>query len=235
MAVAATTQPLLTFTLPSGHDLEGLRRGIAETDLLHICREMNSGSALVLMLAGIVFLLWGFYAFKALVTLNAILIGAWIGSMIGQRTGGPLPAALIGAFTAATITWPLMKYAIAVMGGLIGTLIGMSLWRACGLDPAFAASGGGMGLIFFGMLSFILFRTSIIMFTSVQGAVMLIVGILSIVYKFNGIDTHAIDTRLLVSPMIMPAVVAIAAVIGLIYQNLNGAAPAAGAPEAKAK
>lgn len=234
MALDATTQPSFTFTLPSGHDLETLRSGIAQTDLLHLCREMNTTAALILMAAGIVFLLWGFYAFKALVTLNAIILGAWIGSLIGQHTGGPLPAALIGAFTAATVTWPLMKYAVAVMGGLIGTVIGMSLWRACGLDPAFAASGGGMGLIFFGMLSFILFRTSVIMFTSLQGAMMLIVGILAVIYKFNGIDTHAIDSRLVGTPMVMPMTIAIAAVIGLIYQNVNGVAPAApAAPEAK--
>jgi hypothetical protein len=115
-----------------------------------------------------------------------------------------------------------MKYAVAIMGGLIGTVIGMSLWRSFGLDPDFAASGGGMGLIFFGMLSFILFRTSVMMFTSLQGSLMLIFGILTVIYKFNGVDAALIDSKLSFSPFIMPMTIGFAAVIGIIYQNANG-------------
>ncbi len=227
-SAVSTTQP--SFNVPSidsGHVIDILRSGMAQTDVLQSCKDMNVAAAVLLIIGGIIFLLWGYYAFKTLVTLNAAIIGAWLGVLIGQKAGAPLPAALIGAFVAATVTWPLMKYAVAVMGGLIGCIIGMSLWRSCGLDPSFAASGGGMGLIFFGMLSFILFRTSVMMFTSLQGSLMLIFGILAVIYKFNGVDSSLIDSKLSFSPFIMPMAIGFASVIGIIYQNANGEAGAA--------
>jgi hypothetical protein len=235
MAPEATTQPVqdsATAAMLQFESLERtlavLRKGMSQADLLTACREMNVAAAVVLIFAGVIFLLWGFYAFKWLVTLNAAVIGAWLGAMIGEQAGAPLPAALIGAFVSAVVTWPLMKYAVAVMGGLIGMLIGMSLWRAFGIDPNFAAAGGGMGLIFCGMLAFVLFRTSIMMFTSLQGSLMLIFGILGVIYKFNGVDMSAFERQLDVSPFIMPMAVFFAAVGGIIYQNTQGGdAPAA--------
>jgi hypothetical protein len=234
----ATTQPAgpLSGTAmgleAAGKAIHVLRQGFAQTDLLAECRDMHAGVAVVLLFAGIIFLLWGYFAFKALVTLNAAVLGALAGAMIGNRTGAPVPAALIGMFIAAVVTWPLMKYAVAVMGGLIGMAIGMSLWRSFGLDPNFAASGGGMGLIFFGMLSFILFRTSVMMFTSLQGSLMLIAGILGLIYKMQSVDGTFIDTKLTVSPFIMPMTVGFATVCGIIYQNAQGmGAPPAEAPK----
>ncbi len=234
MAAEATTQPATTTFLQLEtfeNTVHVLRQGMAQADLLQACRELNVAAAVILIFAGVIFMLWGFYAFKWLVTLNAAVIGAWLGAMIGQSAGAPLPAALIGGFVAAVVTWPMMKYAVAIMGGLIGTVIGMSVWRSMGIDPNFAAAGGGMGLIFFGMLSFILFRTSVMMFTSLQGSLMLIFGILGVIYKFQGLDTRALETRLEVSPFIMPMIVFFASVCGIIYQNTQGApgADAAGA------
>ena len=218
-----TTQPAMQITsVSTEHWLDVLRRGLGQTDLLHTCREMNPAVAVILIAAGIIFLLWGYYAFKALVTLNAAAMGAWLGTMLGKEAGGALPAACIGAFIGAAVAWPLMKYAVAVMGGVIGMTVGMCVWRSAGLDPNFAAAGGGMGMIFFGMLSFILFRTSVMLFTSAQGAVMLIFGVLGLVFKINGFDTHVIDTKLAGSPMLMPIVVGFAAIAGLLYQNSQG-------------
>ena len=221
---AATTQPALDLNhIPtSQHTLDVLRQGLAQTDILRLCREMNPAVSVILVAAGIIFLMWGFYAFKSLVTLNAAVMGAWLGTLAGHQAGGALPAACIGAFVGATVAWPLMKYAVAVMGGVIGTVIGMCVWRSAGLDPAFAAAGGGMGLIFFGMLSFILFRTSVMMFTSLQGSFMLIFGILGLIFKITAIDTHVIDKHLAATPLIMPIVVVFAAVVGLLYQNQQG-------------
>ena len=230
--IESTTQPAQQVSEAVGNLGEAaraigvLRQGMGQADLLAECRNMHAGVAVVLIFAGVIFLLWGFHAFKFLVTLNAVILGAWVGAAVGNHTGATIPAALIGAFVAAVLTWPLMKYAVAIMGGLIGMAIGMSLWRTAGLDPEFAASGGGMGLIFFGMLSFILFRTSVMMFTSLQGSLMLIFGILGVIYKIQNVDGSVIDTRLTMSPLIMPMAIGIATVCGIIYQNSQGGAPA---------
>jgi len=179
---------------------------------------MGPGTAALLVLAGVIYLLFGIYMFRVLVMLNAALLGAYLGALIGERGHAAAAGAFLGGFTAAAVTWPLMKYAVAVMGGLFGAVLGASIWRTCGLEPNYAWAGGMTGLVGFGMLSFILFRGSIMMFTSLQGAVMLVFGILGLVYKYQGL-APSITENIMFKPFILPAVIFIPAILGLIYQQ----------------
>lgn len=181
---------------------------------------MTPGTAAIMVVLGVVFLLFGWYMYRALVTLNAALFGAYIGAFIGSRTNDGLAGALIGGFTAAALTWPLMKWAVAVMGGLLGAMLGTSVWRSLGLEPQFAWAGGLSGLIFFGMLSFILFRGSIIMYTSLQGSVMLTFGLLGLVYKYQSI-APMLTANMTAKAFILPAAIFVPAVFGLIYQQMS--------------
>ena len=130
----------------------------AQVDLLQWAQSMGALTAALLVIAGVVYLGFGVYAYRALVTLNAAVMGAWIGAMIGERAGNAVAGAMVGGFIAAAASWPLMKYAVAVMGGIVGLALGGTIWRTTNLDPSYAWAGGGMGLIFFGMISFMLFR-----------------------------------------------------------------------------
>ena len=196
-----------------------------QADLLHWCRDMNPGAATLLVVAGVVYLLFGLYMFKWLVTLNAALVGAYVGSLIGRTGDAAVAGAFMGGFAAAVTTWPLMKYAITIMGGLFGALLGISVWRSAGLDPAYAWSGGLTGLIFFGMLSFLVFRVSVMTYTSLQGSVMLIFGILSLIYKSPDISSRLTDAMTF-KPFILPAAIFIPAIAGLFYQSQAGAVDA---------
>lgn len=188
-----------------------------QADLLHWCRDMNPGAATLLVAGGVIYLLFGLYLFKWLVTLNAALVGAYLGSLVGRSGDAAIAGAFMGGFSAAAATWPLMKWAVTVMGGLFGALLGISVWRAVGLAPDYAWSGGLTGLVFFGMLSFVVFRVSIMTYTSLQGAVMLIFGILSLVYKYPDFGARLTDA-LTFKPFILPAAIFIPAVCGMFYQ-----------------
>jgi hypothetical protein len=114
------------------------------------------------------------------------------------------------------------------MGGIFGMLLGASVWRSLGLDPAYAWAGGLSGLIFFGMLSFVLFRGSVMMYTSLQGAVMLVFGLLGMIYKYQGIAQQVTD-NLSLKPFILPICIFVPTLMGLIYQQTQypgGPAPA---------
>jgi hypothetical protein len=179
---------------------------------------MAPGTAAILVALGIVYLLFGWYCFKALVTLNAALIGAYVGAILGNRGGQPLAGALMAGLVCAAVTWPLMKWAVAVMGGLFGAVVGCSIWVSAGLDPHFAWAGGLSGLIFFGMLSFIIFRGSVMVYMSLQGSVMLVFGILGLIYKYQSLAPRITD-GLTLKPFILPAAIFIPALFGLIYQQ----------------
>jgi len=210
-------------TQPSfaGHLLQTLRlpsHWPAQTDVLVWCQQMTPGVAAILVIGGMVYLLFGWYIFKTLVTLNAAVLGALIGGRIGEFGGSFFAGACMGAFLAAAITWPLMKYAVAFMGGVFGALLGASVWRAVGLEPELCWAGALTGLVFFGLISFILFRGSVMMYTSLQGSVMLIFGILGLIYKYQSIAPRVTE-NILIQPIILPMAIFIPTVLGLIYQQ----------------
>ncbi len=191
-------------------------------DLMQGCEEMNVGFATILVMAGVVYLLWGYQIFKWLVTLNAAVLGAYLGWILGRNAEAGVPCAVVGGFVCGVVAWPTMQYAVAVMGGLFGAVLGATLWTTFKLDPDFAWSGAGMGLILFGLLSFIVFRGSVMVYTSLQGAVMLILGVLGLIFKINDVAPQ-VSRKIEVAPFLVPMAVMVPMVIGMIYQNATTA------------
>jgi hypothetical protein len=197
----------------------------AQADLLGWCQHMGPGLAALLVALGVVYLLFGFKLFRVLMMLNAAAIGAALGIGLGQRTEIGFALMVLCGFVAAAITWPLMKWAVAVLGGLAGALLGASVWQTFGLDPSFAWSGALTGLVMFGLLSFIIFRGSVTMYMSLQGATMLTFGILGLICKYDQIAPKVTHTMAL-RPFLLPMAVIIPAIIGMLYQQSDGPAPA---------
>jgi hypothetical protein len=210
-----------------GNGLAIPSRWPAQVDLLSWCQNMGPGMAALLIILGLIYLLFGISIFKALVLANAGFVGLCIGAALGQRADASLPAGIIGAAIAIAITWPLMKYAVAIMGGTFGALLGACVWRTVGLDPSFTWAGALMGIIAGGLLCFILFRGCVMMYTSLQGAVMLIFGILGLLFKYQELAPK-IGTYMAVKPFLLPMAVFIPTIIGIIYQQHMGAPAAAG-------
>ena len=201
-----------------------------QMDLLQWSQRMGPGMATLLILLGIVYLLFGFYLFKGLLVVNAAIAGAVLGAIIGQRSGSDVPCAVLGAFLAAAVTVPLMKWAVAVHGGLLGAALGGAIWRLVGLDPTFAWSGAMTGLIALGMFSFILFRGGVMTYMSLQGSLMLVFGLLGMLYKYADVGpklTRGLQDR----DFILPMAIFIPAVIGLLYQQANNKPAPAGPPK----
>ena len=200
-----------------------------QVDLLTWAQSMGALTAALLVLAGCVYLLFGVNAYRALVTINAAVAGAYLGALVGARAGNATAGAMVGGFAACALAWPLMKYTVAITGAVFGALLGASIWRAAGLESNYSWAGGGMGLIFFGMLSFLLFRGSIMMFTSLQGSVMLVFGLLGLIYKYQELAPKVSD-NLAARTFILPLCIFVPATLGLIWQQTQYPAgpPAAG-------
>jgi hypothetical protein len=190
----------------------------AQGDLLAWCQQIGPGLAALLVLMGIIYLVFGYNIFKALVLVNAALVGGIIGSWIGQKTDFVIPLIITFAFFAAALTYPLMRWAVAIMGGSFGMLLGASLWRTFAMEPRFTWAGAAMGLIFFGLLSFILFRGCVMTYMSLQGATMLILGILALAYKYGDLAPR-ITESLTIKPFLLPMAILIPTVLGIMYQQ----------------
>lgn len=205
---------------PSTFEFQPIKDFPGQGDLLTWCQEMGAGTGILFMLLGAVYLLYGWAMFKPLVMLNAAIIGGYVGAVLGERLGSPLTGGVLGAMTSAAITFPLMKWAVAVLGGICGALVGASVWRTVSLDPSFAWAGAMTGLVGFGLFSFILFRGSVIMYTSLQGAIMVIIGVLGVAFKYQEIAPK-IASSMNTTPLALPIAVLIPTILGLIYQQTH--------------
>lgn len=209
------------------------RQWPAQADLLNWCQATTPGAAALLILLGVIFLLFGIQLFKPLVMMNGAVVGAYLGALLGHKGNAALIGAIVGGLLAAAVVWPMLKWAVAVMGGVLGAVMGAAVWQSCNLNPEFVWSGALSGMILMGMFSFILFRASLMMYTSLQGAGMLVLGILALMFKYPDITPQVRDNMLL-HHMILPAAILIPALVGIIYQQTQyGGAMESGGGDAK--
>ncbi len=188
--------------------------------------------ASIFVVTGVVCLLQGYRLYKGVVILLALILGAAVGYHLSLRIQAPeLIVAGCAAVLLAVVAWPLMKYAVAVAGGLAGAFVGANTWTAvaeqinsstsANLSPDAYWAGALMGLILFGMLSFILFELSVVLFTSFSGSVLAVLGIIALLLQVPS-WREAIGNALREHPMVVPLLVIVPAVIGLVIQQQFG-------------
>jgi len=212
------THTTSTTTGPGLINLHLLTHWPAQADLLAWCRTIGPGEAALLILVGVIYLLFGINMFKFLVMLNVALIGAMLGAVIGQKTGSELPGAIVGGVSGAALTFPFMKYAVALIGGLFGIMVGCALWRVSSLPGDLFWAGGLCGCLLFGLLSFVIFKVCVMTYTSLQGAIMIVVGVLGLLLKYPSFAMSLTQT-LTLKPFILPVAIFVPTIMGLIYQH----------------
>jgi hypothetical protein len=173
--------------------------------------------ALILMIAaGIIFLLYGRSLFRWIVIINAIVLGGTLGWQVGQSTAYPYIVAIGLAVVFGLLGWPLFKFAIAVSSGLVGATL---VWQVVSLYerwayywPAFVV----VGFLVFAILGWFLLKAMIIVVTSVQGAAMIILSLVVLAQR-GGILVGSIWTQV-DEPGAVHLAVLILAVLGVLYQ-----------------
>ena len=196
--------------------------------LLPYVEQLSIVWAVVFIIAGVMCLFSGYKFHKTAVIGMAMLIGLCAGYWVSQKVNAPpmIIAACVGILL-AVCAFPLMKYAVAVFGGLAGAFIGANMWAGVtdGLNQAYNMNlsheafwiGALIGLLVCGMLAFIVFDLSIVLFTSVSGSTLAVLGALALAASVIGPD--ALRRGIGDSRLVIPLLVFVPAVIGLILQE----------------
>ena len=187
-------------------------------DLLTICRETDNILAAVLLFAGVIYSVFGFSLFQLAAVANIGGLGVWAGWWIGKQFDAAATGMILGGVIAAAAAWPAMRYTLAACGGIIGFVVGVAVWRALGLADPYAPAGGLIGAIFLFMLSFIQLRISIMAFTAIQGAVMLLGGLLGLLMKYPLVD-DPVTAWVADQPVILPVVLFALSVASVLFQQ----------------
>jgi hypothetical protein len=83
-------------------------------------------------------------------------------------------------------------------------------------------AGALIGIIAGGMISFIVFKIAVMLFTSFGGGILIMTGLLSLVYRYEGIQdppTATVRTMLYNNHWFLPALLLAPTLIGIIVQN----------------
>ncbi|MFW5839978.1 MAG: DUF4203 domain-containing protein, partial [Planctomycetota bacterium] len=189
--------------------------------------QISLAPAILLAASGIVYLLYGWKIFKILVVCNALMFGAIFGTHIGlmfETPNMPLYMAIGGGALLGMLSWPTMKYAVAVMGGLAGALLGFGVWQYVSAATRnvemarFGWAGALIGLVLLGMLAFILFRVAVIGWTSFQGAMMIVAGLVALLLKHQQFHQN-VNQSLQANVHLLPLLIGVPAGIGFIFQD----------------
>ena len=219
-------------------------RGDALADPEHLIQGIQKLGVvwgLVFVIVGLLCLFNGYRWYRVTTIGLALVLGLFAGYILGEHIGAPyVVAGCLGALCFA-VAFPLLKYAVAALGGLAGAFIGANTWQALavGLNnltgpdtvPADAYWAGALaGLLFCGMLAFILFKLSVVLYTSVSGSTLAVIGSLALVMTIEPWQ-QAVASALTESPAVVPILVFVPAVIGLVLQHAGAGAAGGGRPK----
>lgn len=195
-------------------------------EILKFASSLPMIGAAIVTAVGAACVFQGYKWHKAIVVVLALMLGFGVGRLISAEIGRSTVVAVALGILLAAIASPLLKYTVAFFGGLAGAAIGATLWSFLNPDQSSLAwAGAGMGFIALALLSFMFFRLVVILFTSVGGAAMLVIGATGLLLQIESART-AVHEQITVHPGVLPLLVATAAVVGFVYQQGGGAAPA---------
>ncbi|MEE9405432.1 MAG: hypothetical protein V3V20_11110 [Algisphaera sp.] len=204
----------------------------------HVIQHLSSLGAVwavIFVIVGVMCMLNGYRFYRAATIGVALLLGMFAGYWFGSKIGAPyIVAACLGVLM-ATLAFPLMKYAVALMGGLTGAFVGANLWAGMADAINTIASEGStvpqywvpseaywlgafLGLLICGMLAFILFKLSVVWFTSVSGSTLAVMGAIALLLSFEPWQA-TVTSSLRSSNLVIPLLVFVPAMIGLIMQQ----------------
>jgi hypothetical protein len=197
-----------------------------QTQLLTDLTNARVFFPIALCIIGTLFMAFGFKAYKWIVLSNFAAIGWWLGPLLARKSPhvGPLSddftllASIAGAVLMGLIAWPLLKYTVAACGGMVGFFIGMVVWAYCDQPLNMTWAGGLVGMVLLGMLSFVLFKTTVILFTSVEGAALFVFGICALGLQFQPWQEQ-IRASLNGRPILLPLAVGTLTALALFWQH----------------
>lgn len=181
--------------------------------------------ALLIISVGIVYMLYGWRIFRVLVTISFGFLGMFLGMIAGRQLGSNaiIWGGVVGMALFAFISVPLMKWCVSVLGAIAGGIITSGIWIACGLSEAYLPAGFIVGFVAGGLISFILLKASVMLFSSLGGSIIMVTGMLALWYQYEIRVLGRLDTQLhgLIYGFdwFLPAVLIIPTVIGIIFQN----------------
>lgn len=188
-------------------------------ELLDALAQMPLILAGVVVVVGLLCIVNGYRWHKWLVAILAFGCGIGIGWKLSQQMGKSVVVAVAFGGLCAIVATPLLRITVAIFGGLTGAFIGANTWTAIDSVPVDQHwAGAAIGFVILAMTSIVLFKLVIVVFTSVGGAIMVVCGAITLLMYVPDWEP-AIRQSLTDNPLLVPLLLALAAVSGFVVQE----------------
>ncbi|MBN2456860.1 MAG: hypothetical protein JXB29_10075 [Sedimentisphaerales bacterium] len=183
--------------------------------------SLNLIEALTFISFGVVCIFYGWRVFKVLVIISFAFLGLILGITIAGKVGGEnreFFGALVGVVALGVLAVPLMRWAVSILGAIAGGLITSGIWYACGLNESYIWAGAITGIVAGGMISFIIFKIAVMLFSSLGGSVLMVVGTLALLYLYPA-TTEDVEQLFFNHKWFLPIALIVPTAIGILVQN----------------
>ena len=177
--------------------------------------------ALILISFGAICLFYGWRIFKILVIISFSMLGLAIGWFFTKRfiVGfEPLWGGIICMLVLGISSISLVKWAVCTLGAIAGGAVTAGIWYAAGLSDQYIWAGALIGMVAGGMISFIVFKISIMLFTSIGGSILIVAGILTLLYLHHATQQR-LEDYFFTERWFLPVIVIIPTFAGLYIQS----------------
>ncbi len=174
---------------------------------------------LIFICFGVVCLLYGWRIFKVLVALCFALIGLCAGLLLNEKLvgGNGMWLGLIGMVMMAGLSLPLMRWGVSALGAVAGGILTGGIWYAFVLPDRYIWAGALVGLIAGGMISFIVFKIAVVLFTSFGGGALIVTAVLAVLHDY--FDPGQVQVLVFDYHWFLPVALLVPTVVGIIVQN----------------
>jgi len=182
--------------------------------------SLNLLEALTFISFGAVCLFYGWRVFKVLVVISFALLGLRIGMVVTDiiNGGNQLLGGLVGLVLLAVLSVPLMRWAVSILGAIAGGILTAGVWYACGLPEKYIIAGALVGIVGGGMISFIIFKVAVMLFSSLGGSILIVTGVLALLYLYLE-PAEQIESLVYNHKWFLPLILTIPTAAGIIVQN----------------
>jgi hypothetical protein len=183
--------------------------------------ELSLVEALTFICFGVVCLLYGWRIFKILVALCFALVGLFIGLMANEKLvgGNGMWLGLMGMIMMSILSIPLMRWGVSALGAVAGGILTGGAWYAFELPDNYIWAGALAGLIAGGMISFIVFKLAVILFTSFGGGALIVTAVLAVMHTYMLEDPGQVQEMVFEHRWFLPVALVVPTLVGLVVQN----------------
>lgn len=187
-------------------------------ELLSSLANLHVVWASVFVVLGILCVINGYKWHKGVVIICAFISGLVLGNLLSKQMGDSWIVVGVLGLLFAIIAAPMLRFAVAIFGGLTGAFIGANLWSAFSTTPETHLAGAAMGFIAMGLATFLIFRIVVVTFTSIGGAAMTVLGAITLMMHVPAWK-ESVHSNLAANQLLIPLLVTAAAIMGIVLQQ----------------